>query len=134
MTFCFALFYLNLGVPLDIQSLLLPGKLVIHHKIYQHLSRKQINLHKKSLVLQRETLLNELISQRQNVWQYFYGQLMVLKLMCSNHRFPKISCKNADFVFLMKAQVTRKTVNLRKSFFMNYVRSSAGNSMQYLVC
>ena len=39
----------------------------------------------------------------------------------------KIVLENADFVFLMKAQVTRKRVILHKSFFMNYAWKSVKN-------
>ena len=42
--------------------------------------------------------------------------------------------KNADFVFFMNAQVTRKMINLLNLFFMNYVGASARNSLQYLIC
>ena len=34
----------------------------------------------------------------------------------------------------MKVKITRKRVNLRHSFFINYVRASFGNSLQYLIC
>ena len=40
---------------------------------------------------------------------------------------PKILWQNADFLFLMKVQVTRKRVYLHKSFFMNYAWKSVGN-------
>ena len=36
------------------------------------------------------------------------------------------------FVFSMKAQVTRKRINLYKLFFMNYIRASVGNSLQFI--
>ena len=35
-------------------------------------------------------------------------------------------------MFLMKEQVIRKKINLPKSFFMNYVRTSARSSLQIL--
>ena len=34
----------------------------------------------------------------------------------------------------MKAQVTKKRVNLYKSFFVNYVRANVGNSLRYSIC
>ena len=33
----------------------------------------------------------------------------------------------------MKAQTTRKTINLPKLFFVNYVRAGTSNSLQYLI-
>ena len=39
----------------------------------------------------------------------------------------------ADFVFLVKAQITRKRINLPSSFFMNYARASVRNSLQYFI-
>ena len=42
--------------------------------------------------------------------------------------------EKSDFVFLMKAQVTRKRVYLLRSFFVNYVRASVGNSLQNSIC
>ena len=40
---------------------------------------------------------------------------------------------NAVFVFLMKAQITRKKINLTKLFFVNEVRVGTSNSYQYLI-
>ena len=37
-------------------------------------------------------------------------------------------------LFLMKAKVTGKKIILCKLFFMNCVRASAGDSLQYLIC
>ena len=53
---------------------------------------------------------------------------MTFQVALSNPRSP------LNFVFLMKAQVTRKCVNLHKSFFANCARESVGNSLQYLIC
>ena len=44
---------------------------------------------------------------------------MTLKIACSNPRFTLDFVRNADFVLLIKAQITRKNINLPKSFFMN---------------
>ena len=33
----------------------------------------------------------------------------------------------------MKAQITRKKINLPKLFFVNYVRAGTSNSLQYLI-
>ena len=51
--------------------------------------------------------------------------MMTFQIVCSKIDFVE---KNAEFVFLMKAPVTQKIVNLYKSFFVNYVRASVGNS------
>ena len=59
--------------------------------------------------------------------------LWTFKIACSNFGLPKILWENADFGFLMKAQVVRNRVNLHKSFCMNYVRESVGNSLQYSI-
>ena len=40
---------------------------------------------------------------------------------------------NAVFVLLMKAQITRKKINLPNLFFANYVRAGTSNSLQYLI-
>ena len=40
---------------------------------------------------------------------------------------------NADFVLLMKAQITRKKINLPKLFFVNWVRAGTRSSLQYLI-
>ena len=40
---------------------------------------------------------------------------------------------NADFVILLKAQITRKKINLSKLFFVNWVRAGTSNSLQYLI-
>ena len=40
---------------------------------------------------------------------------------------------NADFVLLMKAQITRNKINLPKLFFVNLVRAGTSNSLQYLI-
>ena len=40
---------------------------------------------------------------------------------------------NADFVLLVKAQITRKNINLPKLFFVNKVRAGTSNSLQYLI-
>ena len=40
---------------------------------------------------------------------------------------------NADFVILLKAQITRKKINLPKLFFVNKVRAGTSNSLQYLI-
>ena len=36
-------------------------------------------------------------------------------------------------MFLVKAQITRKGINLPSSFFVNYVRASVRNSLQYFI-
>ena len=46
-------------------------------------------------------------------------QSMALKITCSNPRFTWILFGNADFVLLMKAQITRNKINLPKLFFVN---------------
>ena len=38
---------------------------------------------------------------------------------------------NADFVRLMKAQITRKKI--KKLFLVNWVRAGTSNSLQYLI-
>ena len=47
---------------------------------------------------------------------------------------PRILRGIADFVFLVKAQITGKRINLLTPFFMNYVRESVRNSLQYFIC
>ena len=42
----------------------------------------------------------------------FNIQLMALKIAYSNPRFTLDFASNADFVLLMKAQITRKKINL----------------------
>ena len=50
----------------------------------------------------------------------FNGQSMFLKIACPNPRFTlDFVWKNADFVILMKAQITRKKINVPKLFFVN---------------
>ena len=49
----------------------------------------------------------------------FNGQSMSLKMVCSNPRFTLDFVNNADFVLLIKAQITRKKINLPKLFFVN---------------
>ena len=49
----------------------------------------------------------------------FNVQSMALKIACSNPRFTLDLLGNADFVLLMKAQITRKKINLPKLFFVN---------------
>ena len=45
---------------------------------------------------------------------------MSLRIAYSNPRFTlDFVRKNADFVLLMKAQITRKKINLPKLFFVN---------------
>ena len=44
-----------------------------------------------------------------------------------------ILCGKAVFVFLMKAHVTRRKINLPKSFFVNYVKPSVKSALQYLI-
>ena len=39
----------------------------------------------------------------------------------------------ADFVILLKAQITRKKINLPKLFFVNWVRAGTSDSLQYLI-
>ena len=53
------------------------------------------------------------------------------QIECSNAWSTIDFLKIADFVFLMKPQVTRKRVNLHGSFCMNYVRASVRKSLQY---
>ena len=40
---------------------------------------------------------------------------------------------NADFVLLMKAQITRKKINWPKLFLVNWVRAGTSNSLQYII-
>ena len=40
---------------------------------------------------------------------------------------------SADFVLLMKAQITRNKINLPKLFLVNWVRAGTSNSLQYLI-
>ena len=47
------------------------------------------------------------------------GQSMALKIACPNPRFTLVLLGNADFVHLMKAQITRKKINIPKLFFVN---------------
>ena len=49
----------------------------------------------------------------------FNGQLMSLKMACSNPRFTLDFVRSADFVLSIKAQITRKKINLPKLFFVN---------------
>ena len=44
---------------------------------------------------------------------------MSLKMACSNPSFTWILLGNADFVLSIKAQITRKKINLPKLFFVN---------------
>ena len=65
--------------------------------------------------------------------QYFNGhstslknRVQILGLLC-------IRLGDADFVLLIKAQITRKKINLSKLFFMNLVRLRTSNSLQYVI-
>ena len=49
----------------------------------------------------------------------FNGQSM--SLACSNPMFTLDFVRNADFVLSIKAQITRKKINLPKLFFVNEV-------------
>ena len=49
----------------------------------------------------------------------FNVQSMALKIACSNLGLLWILLGNADFVLLMKAQITRTKINLPKLFFVN---------------
>ena len=49
---------------------------------------------------------------------------MTLKIACSYPTFTYDLCGKADFVFLMKAHVSRKKINLPMSYFVNYVMPS----------
>ena len=49
----------------------------------------------------------------------FNGQSMSLKITGSNPRFTLDLLGNADFVLLMKAQITPNKINLPKLFFVN---------------
>ena len=55
---------------------------------------------------------------------------MTFQIACS----PNMLWEKADFVLLMKAQVTRKRVYLHKPFFTNYVIAGFGNSLKYSIC
>ena len=57
--------------------------------------------------------------QRQNVLQYFNWRSMALKKRVQILGLLWILLGNADFVLLMKAQITRKKINLPKLFFVN---------------
>ena len=46
----------------------------------------------------------------------FNGRSMALKIACSS---PRFTLDFAEFVLLMKAQITRKKINLPKLFFVN---------------
>ena len=59
---------------------------------------------------------------------------MAFQIACSKSRSLLDLVRNTDLVFLMKAQVTRKCVNLHKTFFMNKVKACVGISLQYLIC
>ena len=50
---------------------------------------------------------------------FFYVQSMALKIACSNRSLLWILLGIADFVILLKAQITRKKINLPKLFFVN---------------
>ena len=54
-----------------------------------------------------------------------------MTLVCSTSPSSLDFVKKANFVILIKAHVTRKSVNLHKSFSMNDVRAIVGNSLQY---
>ena len=54
---------------------------------------------------------------------------MALKIACSNPILLWIFLGNTDFVLLMKAQITRKKINLPKLFFVNKVRTGTSNSL-----
>ena len=49
---------------------------------------------------------------------------MILKIACSNLRSTYTFLRKAGFVFLMKAQVTRKSINLHELLFLNYVSTN----------
>ena len=61
------------------------------------------------------------------------GQSMALKITGSNTRFNLGFVRKADFVLLIKAQITRKKIILTKLFFVNYVKAGTSNSLQYLI-
>ena len=63
----------------------------------------------------------------------FYGQLMAFNKRVQILGLPRILLGKADFVLLIKAQITRKKINLPKSFFVNYVRACARSSVQYFI-
>ena len=48
----------------------------------------------------------------------FHGQSIVLELECSNPRFTEEFVRKCRFCVLMKAGITRKKINLPKSFFV----------------
>ena len=52
-------------------------------------------------------------------YSIFNVQSMVLKIACSNPRFTLDFVRKSDFVILLKAQITRKKINLPKLFFVN---------------
>ena len=60
-----------------------------------------------------------------NRWP-FKWRVQILGLLC-------ILIGNADCVLLMKAQITRKKINLPKLYFVNLVRTGTSNSLQYLI-
>ena len=43
---------------------------------------------------------------------------------------PLIWCENANFVFLMKAQITRKWIKLNRPFNMPYAQTHVGDTLQ----
>ena len=56
---------------------------------------------------------------------------MSLNITGSNPRFNLCLLGKADFVLLMKAQITQMKINLPKLFFINYVKAGTSNSLQY---
>ena len=59
---------------------------------------------------------------------------MTLKIACSNCRFVWYFVRNGGICVLVKARITRKSINLPTSLFVNYVRASSGTiAISYLV-
>ena len=58
---------------------------------------------------------------------------MTLKQCVRFQGLPKILLGRADLMLLMKAQITRKKINLPKLFFVKYVRASTSSPLQYFI-
>ena len=67
-------------------------------------------------------------------YSIFNVQSIALKIACSMILgLLWILLGNADFVILLKAQITRKKINLPNLFFVNWVAAGTSNSLQYLI-
>ena len=54
-------------------------------------------------------------------------------IACSNPRVFIGLCKQRSLCVLIKAHITRKKIDLLRSFFLHYVRASARSALQYFI-